>query len=339
MSNPHRPTPWKKEKKSQLAKLQKKKRVSIRGPQRNISSAANRRRSVYFYDVPAVQTMERNNRTLSSSVRGPPSRLPPPPPPPSRSLEIPAIPIPPPPLPTSPNGTSIPSPPVPPPPSSPPANTLSEPPSSTQRRSRTRSYSMLRNRRVFPLPRIRHRRGAISLPSPSLPNLVPTLETELIQTPYDSPVRIRPSMRQIRDGNGNINLFSNRIAQIQDVQFRCPIDLLDFVPEDAILRIRQCGHIFREMNLRRHFRRNPRCPLCRFDIRDYSDISGNNITERNRESNMTTSSVQRARAVLERVNTTLEMGLAMAIQHRDLSNNVQERMALRIPHNTNNHEE
>ena len=197
---------------------------------------------------------------------------------------------------------------------------------------------MLRNRRVSPLPRIRHRRGAISLPSPSLPNLVPTLETELIQTPYDSPVRIRPSMRQIRDGT-EIVIYSQIGSAVQDVQFRCPIDLLDFVPEDTILRIRQCGHIFREMNLRRHFRRNPRCPLCRFDIRDYSDISRNNIPEHNRESNMTTSSVQRARAVLERVNTTLETGLVMAIQHRDLSNNVQERMTRRIPRNTNNYEE
>jgi hypothetical protein len=59
----------------------------------------------------------------------------------------------------------------------------------------------------------------------------------------------------------------------------------EFVSGDSILRIRHCGHIFREMNLRRHFRNNTRCPICRYDIRDYiqeeNDYSsnGSNINE------------------------------------------------------------
>ena len=58
----------------------------------------------------------------------------------------------------------------------------------------------------------------------------------------------------------------------------CHIDQQDFEPRDYVLRIRHCGHIFREMNLRRHFRSSPRCPICRFDIRDYGSSAADIIT-------------------------------------------------------------
>ena len=80
-----------------------------------------------------------------------------------------------------------------------------------------------------------------------------------------SPVRIRPSITQIRRGT-ELVIWSD----ISDnYQTHCPIDMQDFSGNDSILRIRHCGHIFREMNLRRHFRNSTRCPICRFDIRDY----------------------------------------------------------------------
>ena len=97
--------------------------------------------------------------------------------------------------------------------------------------------------------------------------------------PFDdlSPVRIRPSVTQIR--RGTELLTWNDISN--NYQTACPIDMQDFSGNDSILRIRECGHIFREMNLRRHFRNSPRCPLCRFDIRDYIAPANNysNITE------------------------------------------------------------
>lgn len=94
-----------------------------------------------------------------------------------------------------------------------------------------------------------------------------------------SPVRIRPSVSQIRRGT-ELVVWSD-ISN--NYQTRCPIDMQDFTGDDSILRIRECGHIFREMNLRRHFRSNTRCPICRFDIRDYippeNDYSTSNETE------------------------------------------------------------
>lgn len=65
----------------------------------------------------------------------------------------------------------------------------------------------------------------------------------------------------------------------------CPIDLSPFQQGDEIMEIRQCGHRFRSSNLRRWFQTNPRCPLCRVDVRDISneiDLSGN-VQEENGE--------------------------------------------------------
>ena len=80
-----------------------------------------------------------------------------------------------------------------------------------------------------------------------------------------SAVRVRPSWRQIRDGT------QQRVFRdiTNPSQFICPIDRGPLEPDDHVLQIIHCRHIFRESSLRRHFRGSPRCPLCRYDIRDY----------------------------------------------------------------------
>jgi hypothetical protein len=108
-----------------------------------------------------------------------------------------------------------------------------------------------------------------------------------------SPVRIRPSITQIRRGT-ELLIWSD----ISDnYQTHCPIDMQDFSGNDYILRIRHCGHIFREMNLRRHFRNSTRCPLCRFDIRDYiapeNDYSQEDNVTNNDENNSIESEARR----------------------------------------------
>lgn len=63
----------------------------------------------------------------------------------------------------------------------------------------------------------------------------------------------------------------------------CPIDLSPFEANDEIMKIQQCGHCFRKSSLLRWFESNPRCPICRLDVRenrenttnDLSDLSGN----------------------------------------------------------------
>ena len=90
---------------------------------------------------------------------------------------------------------------------------------------------------------------------------------------FESPVRIRPSRSQINNATSLIRL-SDATTDISGntTQTRCPIDLIDFTEDDSIMRIDHCGHLFRESNLRIHFRNNTRCPLCRFDIRDHNNV-------------------------------------------------------------------
>jgi Ring finger domain len=47
----------------------------------------------------------------------------------------------------------------------------------------------------------------------------------------------------------------------------CPISLEEFVEGEQVCRITHCGHMFREAAIRNWFRRNVRCPVCRYDIR------------------------------------------------------------------------
>ena len=119
-----------------------------------------------------------------------------------------------------------------------------------------------------------------------------------------SPVRIRPSISQIRRGT-ELLVWSD----ISDnYQTHCPIDMEDFSGNDSILRIRHCGHIFREMNLRRHFRNSTRCPICRFDIREYITPENSYLPESNTESSSS--------------NTTNDTIENTAIQRRYLSSSI-----------------
>ena len=96
-----------------------------------------------------------------------------------------------------------------------------------------------------------------------------TLATTTYVSSFDSPIRIRPSRYQICQATSIKNYYD---VSGETIQIRCPIDLIDFSGNESIMQIRHCGHIFREMNLRMHFRNSPRCPLCRYDIRDYDEM-------------------------------------------------------------------
>lgn len=98
----------------------------------------------------------------------------------------------------------------------------------------------------------------------------------------DSPVRVRPSRVQIRNGTTLLTAMTDISGNNQT---QCPIDLNDFVEGDSLLQILGCGHIFREMNLRNHFRYSPTCPICRYDIRDFelpntnNDLANNDLND------------------------------------------------------------
>lgn len=90
-----------------------------------------------------------------------------------------------------------------------------------------------------------------------------------------NPVPIYPTNEQIQNATEIVNfndISNNSITQ-------CPIDLYHFENDEQVIRIKQCGHVFRENNLRAWFRNSPKCPVCRYDIRNYlnnNEINSNN---------------------------------------------------------------
>jgi len=92
-------------------------------------------------------------------------------------------------------------------------------------------------------------------------------------------VIVRPTERQITDATQLINYSENETYN----NTSCPITMEEFDDGEQICQIKHCGHNFREDALRNWFRTNVRCPVCRYDIRDYivTDPSNNisNIME------------------------------------------------------------
>ena len=78
-------------------------------------------------------------------------------------------------------------------------------------------------------------------------------------------VIVRPTNEQIRFATEMILYDSSLITQLQ-----CPISLEYFVTGEEICRIKHCRHCFKRSSLLNWFRRNVRCPVCRYDIRNYN---------------------------------------------------------------------
>ena len=81
-------------------------------------------------------------------------------------------------------------------------------------------------------------------------------------------VPIIPTSEQISNAT-IIDSFSN--ISNESEQTRCPIDQHEFDPSDNVMKIIFCGHMFKEHNLRNSFQHSSKCPVCRYDIRDYSN--------------------------------------------------------------------
>ena len=78
-------------------------------------------------------------------------------------------------------------------------------------------------------------------------------------------VIIRPTLEQIEDATESV-IYDPSFSQVQ-----CPISLEAFDVDEEICRIIHCGHLFKKTSLMSWFERNVRCPVCRYDIREYQD--------------------------------------------------------------------
>lgn len=93
------------------------------------------------------------------------------------------------------------------------------------------------------------------------------------------PIEVYPTPSQIE--------AATRIARYGDIiaprNRSCPISLENFNDNDTVAIIRFCGHTFNRDELNTWFRTNCRCPVCRYDIRNYNpnatENAENSVTE------------------------------------------------------------
>ena len=87
---------------------------------------------------------------------------------------------------------------------------------------------------------------------------------------YDDVV-VTPTQREVENAVEVFD-YSENIMQSNN---RCPITMEEFTVGDRVSRIRHCEHMFHEDAINNWFRLNVRCPVCRYDIREYT----NNVTD------------------------------------------------------------
>jgi len=88
--------------------------------------------------------------------------------------------------------------------------------------------------------------------------------TTIIDSFYDN-VRVVPTLLQIQNATRLVTF-----SQIENpLNNSCPISLERFENNTPIVEILHCHHLFHPESLNSWFSENVRCPVCRYDIRDY----------------------------------------------------------------------
>jgi hypothetical protein len=94
---------------------------------------------------------------------------------------------------------------------------------------------------------------------------------------FFDPVVIYPTPSQIETATRRVRYCDI----ISPINRSCPISMDTFNDNDMVTIIRHCGHIFKPEELNTWFRSNCRCPVCRYDIRNYVSNNSNNILNEN----------------------------------------------------------
>ena len=84
-----------------------------------------------------------------------------------------------------------------------------------------------------------------------------------------TPVIVRPTREQIE--NATQRVMYSTIEEPYNVT--CPITQLTFGDDEYVTQILHCRHIFTTASLNQWFMSNVRCPVCRYDIREYNPLS------------------------------------------------------------------
>lgn len=145
---------------------------------------------------------------------------------------------------------------------------------------------------------------------PSVRNTTNTMETNTrnlfneIFSNFMEPVEVYPTQSQIESATRNV-----RYCDIsRPINAQCPIAMDDFNDSDMVTVIRPCGHIFQTEHLMNWFRTNCRCPVCRYDIRNYNSNASTEFfnTPSQNNTNSNRSSSQPESSTVDSSNNNLE---------------------------------
>jgi hypothetical protein len=108
-------------------------------------------------------------------------------------------------------------------------------------------------------------------------NTIPTQNRDVVNlfnTFLNSTVVVRPTNEQIQNASRVIRYgdIDNPLSQ------SCPISLDEFNDDDQVRQLLPCGHLFHQNQFQEWFERNTRCPVCRYDIRNYIPLSRRNTS-------------------------------------------------------------
>ena len=129
------------------------------------------------------------------------------------------------------------------------------------------------------------------------------------ESDFLNPVIIRPSRQQINNA-----VETSEFSEITNpINTSCPITLSVFLPSSDVSKIKYCGHIFSKNELDNWFRENTKCPVCRYDIRDYNNSIQNNNISNNLNSNNFSSHNHNTESVLEQDNLDIPAHIETSI--------------------------
>jgi len=125
--------------------------------------------------------------------------------------------------------------------------------------------------------------------------------TQLLQS-FLQPIEIYPTQSQIEAATRRV-----RYSDItRPINSQCPISMDNFNDNDMVTVIRHCGHIFNTENLNSWFRSNCRCPVCRYDIRDYNTNASTEYFTTNAPQNNNSNNLQRTNSEERNTNNFLD---------------------------------
>jgi hypothetical protein len=152
-------------------------------------------------------------------------------------------------------------------------------------------------------------------------------------------VIVRPTNEEIEN--------ASRIIRYGDIENplseTCPISLEHFNNNDMVRQIIHCGHIFSQNHFQTWFNSNVRCPVCRYDIRNYINSQNNNTSQNNnlsQEQVLNTNNTFSNINVIRNPETNQIDQLAFDVTNNtfsnDLLNNITTRMIQSILQGTTN---